>query len=350
MSTPTTPAPVAQPLDTPSVALAKEGKPRGVTGTILTSDTAGATQTENAPFGHALVRAAAHDPRIVGLTADLGKYTDIHVFAEKFPTRFFQMGMAEQSLVGAACGLARTGLVPFATTYCVFATRRAYDFIAIGAALGRANVKIIAGLPGLTTGYGGTHQGIEDLALMRSIPGLTVIDPCDATETTQATAAIAAHDGPVYMRLLRGIVPVTLDATDYQFEIGRAKLLRDGADVAFISTGLMTSRTLEAARSLAAAGIRAAVLHVSTLKPFDRAAVATLLARVPRVVTAENHFITGGLASAVADLAVDEGLAIKLKRVGIPDTFCESGSLPYLAERYGLTPAHLTAAAQSLLR
>ena len=163
------------------------------------------------------------------------------------------MGMAEQSLVGAACGLARTGLVPFATTYCVFATRRAYDFIAIGAALGRANVKIIAGLPGLTTGYGGTHQGIEDLALMRSIPGLTVIDPCDATETTQATAAIAAHDGPVYMRLLRGIVPVTLDATDYQFEIGRAKLLRDGADVAFISTGLMTSRTLEAARSLAAA-------------------------------------------------------------------------------------------------
>ena len=331
------------------MSTAASTKPRGVTGNILTSDAAGATKTETAPFGHALVRAAARDARIVGLTADLGKYTDIHVFAEKFPTRFFQMGMAEQSLIGAACGLARTGLVPFATTYCVFATRRAYDFIAIGAALGRVNVKIVAGLPGLTTGYGGTHQGIEDLALMRSIPGLTVIDPCDATETAQATAAIAVHDGPVYMRLLRGVVPVTLEP-DYKFEIGKARLLRDGADVAFISTGLMTTRALEAARTLAATGVKAAVLHVSTLKPFDRAGVAALLARVPRVVTAENHMITGGLASAVADLAVDERLAIKLKRVGIPDCFCESGSLPYLAERYGMTAAHLASAAQEILR
>jgi len=336
-------------LPSPISAAQRAAPPRGVTGNILTSDAAGAAKTENAPFGHALVRAGEKDPRIVGLTADLGKYTDIHVFAEKFPARFFQMGMAEQSLIGAACGLARTGLVPFATTYCVFATRRAYDFIAIGAALGRANIKVIAGLPGLTTGYGGTHQGIEDLALMRSIPGLTVIDPCDATETAQATAAIAQHDGPVYMRLLRGIVPVTLES-DYKFEIGKARLLVDGADVAFISTGLMTTRTLEAARSLAASGVKAAVLHVSTLKPFDRSAVATLLARVPRIVTAENHFVTGGLASAVADLAVDEGLAIKLKRVGIPDTFCESGSLPYLAERYGLTAAHLASAAQDVLR
>lgn len=333
-----------------SNSAAAAAAPRGVTGSILTSDAAGAAKTETAPFGHALVRAGEKDPRIVGLTADLGKYTDIHVFADKFPARFFQMGMAEQSLIGAACGLARTGLVPFATTYCVFATRRAYDFIAIGAALGRANVKVIAGLPGLTTGYGGTHQGIEDLALMRSIPGLTVIDPCDATETAQATAAIAQHDGPVYMRLLRGIVPVTLEPADYKFEIGKAKLLRDGADVAFISTGLMTTRALEAARALAATGVKAAVLHVSTIKPFDRAAVATLLARVPRVVTAENHVVTGGLASAVADLAVDERLAIKLKRVGIPDCFCESGSLPYLAERYGMTAAHLTSAAQEILR
>ena len=154
---------------------------RNVTGNILTSFTDGAARTAKAPFGHALCAAAARYPRIVGLTADLGKYTDMHVFAEKYPDRFFQMGMAEQSLIGAAAGLARTGLVPFATTYCVFATRRAYDFIAIGAALGRANVKIVAGLPGLTTGYGGTHQGIEDLALMCAVPNLVVIDPCDAT-------------------------------------------------------------------------------------------------------------------------------------------------------------------------
>lgn len=323
---------------------------RGVTGNILTSATEGAAQTASAPFGHALVCAAEKNPRIVGLTADLGKYTDIHVFADKFPERFFQMGMAEQSLVGCACGLARTGFVPFATTYAVFATRRAYDFIAIGAALGRANVKIIAGLPGLTTGYGGTHQGIEDLALMRSVPNLTVIDPCDATEVAQATAAVAEHDGPVYLRLLRGQVPVVFDERTYRFEIGRACLLLDGTDVAFISTGLMTGRALEAVRELAAANIRAAVLHVSTLKPFDSASVASLLARVPRVVTAENHVVTGGLGSAVADLAVAERLPIHLRKIGIPDRFCESGSLPFLAKHYKMTAADLVAAARDLLR
>src|SRR5262249_46711057 len=157
----------------------------------LTSDASGAAATITAPFGHALVRAAEQNPRILGLTADLGKYTDLHIFAERFPDRFLQIGMAEQNLIGVAAGLARTGFTPFATTYCVFATRRAYDFIAIGAAFGKANVKIIAGLPGLTTGYGGTHQGIEDLALMRSLPNLVVIDPCDATEISQAVATIA---------------------------------------------------------------------------------------------------------------------------------------------------------------
>src|SRR5580698_7574738 len=198
-----------------------ETKP-AVTGNVLRSYTYGADQTANAPFGEALVKAAEANPRIVGLTADLGKYTDIHLFANRFPERFFQMGMAEQNLIGISAGLARSGFVPFATTYCVFATRRAYDFIAIGAALGKANVKIIAGLPGLTTGYGGTHQGIEDLALMRALPNMTVIDPCDATEITQAVPIIAAHPGPVYMRLLRGSVPVVLDPATYQFELGRA--------------------------------------------------------------------------------------------------------------------------------
>src|SRR5438876_4080339 len=200
-------------------ASAQPSPATGVTGTLLASDMAGAAVTASAPFGHALVAAAERNARILGLTADLGKYTDLHVFAERFPGRFLQIGMAEQNLIGVAAGLARTGFVPFATTYCVFATRRAYDFIAIGAALGKANVKVIAGLPGLTTGYGGTHQGIEDLALMRSIPNLTVIDPCDATEITQAVAAIAEYPGPVYMRLLRGEVPVVLDPAGYRFEI-----------------------------------------------------------------------------------------------------------------------------------
>jgi len=332
-----------------SAPASQPAAPRGVTGNILTSDTGGATETVAAPFGHALVRAAEKNPRIVGLTADLGKYTDIHVFAEKFPARFFQMGMAEQSLVGCAAGLARTGFVPFATTYCVFATRRAYDFIAIGAALGGANIKIVAGLPGLTTGYGGTHQGIEDLALMCAIPNLTVIDPCDATEIAQATEAIAVHPGPVYMRLLRGQVPVALDAKTYRFEIGQARLLAEGSDVAIISTGLMTGRALEAVRLLQAEGVRASLLHVSTLKPLDRGAIAALIGRVDRVVTAENHVVTGGLASAVADVAVQAGRAIKLRRVGIPDCFCESGSIPYLVRRYRMGAPDIAAAARELL-
>jgi transketolase len=320
----------------------------GVTGNILTSAADG-VQTLTAPFGHALVAEAERNPRIVGLSADLAKYTDIHVFRDRYPDRFFQIGMAEQNLIGVAAGLARTGFVPFLTTYCVFATRRAYDFIAMDAALGRANVKIMAGLPGLSTGYGGTHQGIEDLALMRSIPNLTVIDPCDAIEVAQATAAIAQYEGPVYMRLLRGLVPVVLDENTYQFEIGKARLLRDGNDVAIISTGLMTARALEAAATLADSGIAAAVLHVSTLKPFDRQAVLELLARVPRVITAENHLITGGLASAVADAVTDAGLPIRLRRVGIPDCFCESGSLPYLAERYQMRGADIAAQVRTLL-
>ena len=181
----------------------------------------GGRPTVDAPFGRALAKLGQKRPEIVGLTADLGKYTDILPFRDAFPERFFNVGMAEQNLVAVAAGLARTGLVPFATTYGVFATRRAFDFVAIACAHSNLNVKIVAGLPGLTTGYGGTHQAIEDLALMRMIPGLTIIDPCDATEIEAATAAIADHPGPVYMRLLRGAVPVVLDRS-YRFEIGKA--------------------------------------------------------------------------------------------------------------------------------
>jgi transketolase len=320
-----------------------------VTGNILSSDTYGAERTANAPFGEALIRAGEANPRIVGLTADLGKYTDIHLFANRFPERFFQIGMAEQNLVGVAAGLARTGFIPFATTYCVFASRRAYDFIAIGAALGSANVKIIAGLPGLTTGYGGTHQGIEDLALMRSIPNLTVIDPCDATEISQVIPTIAEHPGPAYVRLLRGQVPITLDPAKYSFEVGKAKLLCEGSDVAIISTGLMTARALKSVVELSAKGLRAALLHVSTLKPFDKESVLALLKSVPRVVTAENHFITGGLASAVADAVADAGIAVQLRRIGIPDCFCESGTIPYLVKRYQMDTENITAAACELV-
>ena len=303
--------------------------------------------TVDAPFGGALAKLAPKRPEIVGLTADLGKYTDIMPFRDAFPERFFNVGMAEQNLVAVAAGLARTGLIPFATTYGVFATRRAFDFVAIACAHSNLNVKIIAGLPGLTTGYGGTHQAIEDLALMRMIPGLTIIDPCDATEIEAATIAIADYPGPVYMRLLRGAVPVVLDPS-YRFEIGKALLLREGKDVGIVSTGFMTERALDAAETLAKRGVSVAVLHVPTIKPFDAEAVASLAANVDHVVTAENHVTVGGLASLVVETLFDAGVAKKVTRVGLPDRYIECGAVPTLQARYGLTTEAIVAKIVSL--
>ncbi len=302
----------------------------------------GSRPTIDAPFGRALAKLGQKRPEIVGLTADLGKYTDILPFRDAFPDRFFNVGMAEQNLVGVAAGLARTGVVPFATTYGVFATRRAFDFVAIACAHSNLNVKIVAGLPGLTTGYGGTHQAIEDLALMRMIPGLTIIDPCDATEIEAATAAIADHPGPVYMRLLRGAVPVVLDPS-YRFEIGKALRLREGKDVGIVSTGFMTERALDAAAALAKRGISVAVLHVPTIKPFDLEAVASFAARVDHVVAAENHVSVGGLASLVVETLFDAGIGKKVTRIGLPDRFIECGAVPTLQAKYGLTTEAIVA-------
>lgn len=308
---------------------------------------AGGRRAIEAPFGKALAQLAHSRGDIVGLTADLGKYTDIHPFRDAFPDRFFNVGMAEQNLVAVAAGLARTGKQPFATTYGVFASRRAYDFIAIALAHSRLDVKIIAGLPGLTNGYGGTHQAIEDLALMRMIPGLVVIDPVDAIEIAAATVAMADHNGPVYMRLLRGNVPVVLDP-GYRFEIGKARKLRDGKDVGIISTGLMTERAIDAAAALARRGIAAAVLHVPTIKPFDAEAVAEFAASVDRVVTAENHVVVGGLASLVVETLFDAGKGRKVTRIGLPDRYLECGSVPTLQTRYGLTTEAVTDTIASL--
>ncbi len=183
------------------------------------------------------------------------------------------MGMAEQLLMSAAAGMAREGFLPFATTYAVFASRRAYDFICMAIAEENLPVKIVCGLPGLTTGYGPSHQATEDVAIFRGLPNMTIVDPCDAIDIAGAVPAIAAHPGPVYMRLLRGNVPVVLDDYDYTFKLGRAALLRDGADVLIVSSGFMTMRALEAAKALEADGIGAAVLHSPTIKPLDEAAI-----------------------------------------------------------------------------
>jgi transketolase len=315
-------------------------KPRLATSAMIASIASEGQRIRTAPFGKALVEYAASRPEILGLTADLAKYTDLHLFAQAYPERFFQMGMAEQLLMGAAGGLAKEGFVPFATTYAVFATRRAYDFVHQVIAEENLNVKICCALPGLTTGYGPSHQATDDIAMMRAIPGLTVVDPCDALDIEQAVPQIAAHEGPVYMRLLRGNVPVVLDEVEgYRFELGKAKVLREGEDVLLISSGILTMRALEVATDLAKDGVGVAVLHSPTIKPLDEAAIVEAVRAKPRlVVVAENHSVVGGLGEAVASSLLRHRVQpAAFQLAGLPDEFLDAGALPTLHERYGIS-------------
>ena len=313
-------------------------KPKLKTSAMIASIAGEGQATRPAPFGHALADLARVKPNVIGMTADLGKYTDLHIFAKEFPDRYYQMGMAEQLLMGAAAGLANEGAQPFVTTYAVFATRRAYDFMHQTIAEDNLDVKIICALPGLTTGYGPSHQAAEDLALMRAMPNMTVIDPCDALEIEQMVPAISAHEGPVYARLLRGNVPVVLDEYGYQFELGKAKLLRDGAEVLVISSGIMTMRALEVAKSLEGDGIGVGVLHVPTIKPLDTETILREARRSGRlVVVAENHTVIGGLGEAVAGTLMRAGVSVPFRQVGLPDAFLDAGALPTLHDRYGIS-------------
>ena len=294
-------------------------------------------KTAPAPFGHALAALAERDERVVGLSADLAKYTDMHIFRDRHPERFFQMGMAEQLLFGAAAGMAEVGLVPFASTYSVFAARRAYDFICLDIAEPNLNVNVVGGLPGLTTGYGPSHQATEDVAIFRGMPNLTIVDPCDSVDIAAAVPQLAAHDGPTYLRLLRGNVPTVLDEYGYTFELGKAKVVRPGADVVFVSSGLMTMRALQAAERLAADRIDVAVVHAPTLKPFDEETVMRELDTPRLAVTLENHTVVGGLFETVAGALVRRGIGRRVVPVGLPDEFLDAGALPTLHERYGLS-------------
>ncbi len=313
-------------------------KKRLTTSAMIASIAAPGQRTTPAPFGNALVALAGSNPDIVGLTADLAKYTDLHVFAKAFPDRFYQMGMAEQLLMAAAAGLAREGALPFVTTYAVFAARRAYDFICMAIAEEKLNVKIVCALPGLTSGYGPSHQATEDIAIFRGMPNLTIIDPADALEIEQAVPAIAAHDGPVYMRLLRGNVPLVLDEYGYRFEIGKAKSLRGGNDVLLVATGLATMRALQAAEMLEKDKIGVEVLHAATIKPLDLDTIIAAAGKGGRlVVVAENHTVVGGLGEAVAAGLLRAGIAPRFRQIGLPDEFLAAGALPTLHDRYGIS-------------
>ena len=326
----TTPAPEAVPTAPPK-------KKRLTTSAVIASFADPGQRTTSAPFGHALAALAAERPEIVGLSADLAKYTDMHIFRQAHPERFFQMGMAEQAMLGAAAGLAEVGLVPFASTYSVFATRRAYDFLCLDIAEPNLNVNVVGALPGLTTGYGPSHQATEDLAILRGCPNLTIVDPCDAVDIEQAVPQLAAHPGPTYLRLLRGAVPAVLDEYDYRFELGRAAELRTGRDVVIISTGLMTMRALQAAARLEADHVDVAVLHVPTIKPLDTDAILRAARTDRLVVTAENHTVIGGLAESVASTLAFAGVGTRVVPVALPDEFLAAGALPTLHDRYGLS-------------
>jgi transketolase len=326
------------------------GKPRLTTSAMIASIAAEGQKTRPAPFGHALVELARTRSDVIGMTADLGKYTDLHIFGKEFPDRYYQMGMAEQLLFGTASGLAAEGFTPFATTYAVFASRRAYDFIHQTIAEEDRNVKIACALPGLTSGYGPSHQATEDLVLFRAMPNMTVIDPCDALEIAQIVPAIAAYRGPVYMRLLRGQVPLVLDEYNYKFELGKAKLIRDGKDVLIVSSGIMTMRALEAAKALANDRVDTAVLHVPTIKPLDTDTILREARQADRlVVVAENHTVIGGLGEAIAGLLMRSGVHPAFRQIALPDEFLAAGALPTLHDRYGLSSEAVTKAIKTWL-
>lgn len=321
------------------------------TSAMIASLAAEGYDTVAAPFGHALVEAAKSNDKIVGLTADLSKYTDLHVFAKAFPDRFYQMGMAEQLLMSAAAGMAHEGFIPFATTYAVFASRRAYDFICMAIAEENLPVKIVCGLPGLTTGYGPSHQATEDLAIFRGLPNMTLIDPADATDVAGMVPAMIDHNGPVYARLLRGQVPSVLTRykPDYQFKLGKAQMIRDGKDVLVVSSGIMTMRALDAAEILAKDGVDVAVLHCPTIKPLDTETILAEAGKGRLLVTAENHTVIGGLGEAVAISLLRAGVTPKFRQIGLPDQFLEAGALPTLHDMYGLSTAKVAEQIRSWL-
>lgn len=295
-------------------------------------------------FGKALVEVARRDPRIVVLDADLASSTKVTYFAEAFPDRYFQVGIAEQNMTGMAAGLALMGKIPFTSTFGVFNSRRVCDQVAMSVAHPRLPVKLIGAYSGILSGNNGaTHQAVEDVAIMRAIPGMVVIDPADAAEVSGVVKAVVEYDGPVYLRISRDAWP-DVTPPGYKFEIGKAVLLRAGNDVALVCSGMMASLCLRAAGELATRGISAAVLHMPTIKPLDVEALVELAAKTECIVTAENHNVIGGLGGAVTE-ALAEHYPVPVKRVGLQDVYGECGTNDELMKKYGISADHILQAA-----
>lgn len=301
-------------------------------------------------YGRALAQLGAENDRIVVLDADLAESTKTCMFQEKFPDRHFDCGIAEGNMASIAAGLAAAGMVPFFSSFAMFAAGRAYEQIRNSIGYAHLNVKICASHAGISVGEdGATHQCIEDIALMRNIPGMVVINPSDDTETHQAMRAIADYEGPAYMRLGRLAVPVINDPENYQFEIGKAVKLREGTDATIIATGLMVARAMEAAEKLEQVGINVRVLNMHTIKPIDAAAICEAAEQTGAIVTAEEHNVIGGLYSAVCESLIANGKSCRVLPVAIMDQFGQSGPAEELLKVYGLTAENIAEKVKEIL-
>jgi len=299
-------------------------------------------------YGQVLVELGRQNPDIVVLDADLSASTKTALFGREFPERFFNMGVAEANMMGAAAGLATVGKIPFASTFAIFAAGRAWEQIRQSVAYSCLPVTIVATHGGVTVGPdGGSHQAVEDLALMRVLPNMTVLCPADGIETRRMIEALVDYPRPAYVRLTRIAFPVIYD-DQHRFSVGRADILRDGRDLTFIACGLMVHQALEAAHRLAWDGIQARVINMSTIKPLDETAVLTAARQTGAVVTAEEHLVSGGLGSAVAEVLSDNR-PTPMWRVGIRDKFGISGQADELLDHFGLLPRDLVAAAHEVL-
>jgi transketolase len=302
------------------------------------------------PYGRALVDLARKRPEILCLTGDLTRQTEIDLFQEQIPERFIHGGMAEANMLSMAGALARRGFLPFVHTFGVFATRRPLDQVINSVAYPNLPVRIVGFMPGVSSPGGPSHQAIDDVAVMRAVPNMTVVDLADATQIRAALPSIADIPGPVYLRLKRGEIPVIFE-DDHEFSLTKAQTLIEGTDLAIIASGMMLSSAISAADTLAAAGVSASVVNVPVIKPLDASSIAQAVSGVSAVITAENHSVIGGLGSAVAETMAEAALAVPLRRIGLQDTFAEgSRTASHLFRKYRLGTQDIVDTAWGLLR
>lgn len=300
-------------------------------------------------FGEALLELGARDERVVALTADLGESVRTAAFEKAYPSRFFEVGITEQFMMGAAAGMALEGKIPFPTTFANFGSGRVYDFIRQSICYNRTNVKIAVTHAGITLGEdGATHQMLEDLGMMRTLPHMTVVCPCDYLETKKAVFAVAAFDGPAYLRMGRASVPL-ITTPETPFQVGRSEILLEGSDVTLVACGVMVYPALVAAKALEKEGISAEVINNHTLKPFDSKTLIKSAKKTGCVVTAEEHQRTSGLRAACAEV-LSENYPVPLQYVAVEDTFGESGTPDALLRKYGLTWENVVKKAHAALK